>query len=645
MRSPAIPEMSAPPPARRRPGAQVIPEMPPVTGQVVAYQAGKSITIEVRQRNGQTRQTEFSIVDGMTKIELSEAAKEISVGMTVSVSISKDDPKLAAAILAGNAPNARRPAGRGRNPQPASNELVPSVAARPPVAGLSPGAVARQIDEHVETKQAAEKTKASPLCDDAEFIRRVYLDIVGVVPPPSAVVAFLDSQELEKRARLIDDLLARPEYGLHFGELWSERIVARDLPVNPQPFIRWLADYLNQGRGWNEIVFNMVTADGSFTPIRLRAPGAAHNSPALFILANSEDNQPRPDRLAGASAGLFLGAQIQCAECHNHPFAKWKQTDFWGMAAFFGQLSAERGTGVSQWNEAAPAADKPAEIVIPSTALKSVGKTVEARFLQSDDYRPGEQTLLRKSLARWMTAPENPFFAKATANRMWAHFFGRGLVNPVDDLHEDNPPSHPAILRLLADELRKSEDDLKHLIRCLCLSQTYQRTSQSRGENRSNGDSYSHMTVKVIGPGALYNSLTLVTGFRELTLGLPRSKSKQGVTTALSPRDAFVDFFRSQGEEATASDYTHGIPQALKLLNAEQLNRVAPAVERLVRSGLSRDQLIEQLYLSAFSRRATAQEARLITDFLDRRPNAAPAESFSAVLWTLINSSEFVLNH
>jgi hypothetical protein len=429
--------------------------------------------------------------------------------------------------------------------------------------------------------------------------------------------------------------------------LWSERIVTHDLPTNAAPFIQWLADRFNQGAGWNDIVSDLMTAEGSFTPIRLRAPGAAHNPPATFILANSEDNQPRPDRLAGAAAALFLGVQIQCAECHDHPFSKWKQTDFWGVAAFFGQLHAERTDQPPAlvWQETPLAPGQPAEVVIPTTALRAVGTTVPARFLEDEAVRPDDQPLLRHALARWMTAPDNRIFAKATVNRLWAHFFGRGLVNPVDDMHAENAPSHPAILELLADELKKSGYDLKYVIRCITLSQTYQRTSRPLPENEHDREAYSRGAVKVLSPGVLYDCLALTTGLRELQLNLPRSKSKQGVTSQLTPREAFIDFFRTQDDAADPTDYSHGIPQVLKLLNAAQLNQSAPVAVRLAQSGQDREAVIEQLYLAALARRPTAEEVTLMADFLGRRQEASPQQGYSAILWVLVNSSEFVLNH
>jgi hypothetical protein len=316
------------------------------------------------------------------------------------------------------------------------------------------------------------------------------------------------------------------------------------------------------------------------------------------------------------------------------------------------------GQGGLQWRDATAVANKPVSITIPPTALKNIGKTVPARLLRDDkDYQPGEQKHLRHELASWMTAVDNPFFAKATVNRTWAHFFSRGLVNPVDDLRADNRASHPALLETLEREFKDSGFELKYLIRCICASDAYQRTSQppslvdadqkSVGELiQTHQDKYGHMPVRVMNPGVFYDSLRLATGFAELKIGLPERKTKLTVISQFTPREVFVDFFRAaQGEEPNPLENTHGIPQGLKLMNAAQLSSASPVVQRLAGSMQSREQAIEQLYLAALARRPSIGESKLVSDFLDRRKYTTPAQAYSAVLWTLINTAEFVSNH
>jgi hypothetical protein len=285
-------------------------------------------------------------------------------------------------------------------------------------------------------------------------------------------------------------------------------------------------------------------------------------------------------------------------------------------------------------------------IAIPETALKNVGQTVPARLLgEETDYDLSEREVLRHSLARWVTAEGNPYFAKATANRMWAHFFRRGLVNPVDDLRPDNPPTHPVLLELLAGELNRSEFDLKHLVRCLCLSNAYQRTSIGLEEDGRENSSYDRMPVKMLPPGVLYDSLKRATGWPELKLGLPERKTKLTVLTTFTPREVFVDFFRSsQGMEADPLENDHGIPQALKLMNADQLNQVPPIVRQITESAAGPEDAIERLYLTALARRPSSAEVSLIKGYLTKHRDVPVEQNHSAVLWVLINTAEFIGN-
>jgi len=645
----------------RRPNRGQTPAGPPiVAGQVVAYEADKSLTIEVRQRGGQVQRSEFAIANDQTKVEFVGEAKALAVGIPVTVTPDKDNAKLAARIVAGAAMNVRPQRGNRPNPNPnppnapAPEAARPPVTVRPPrpaVTGLAPRSVAEQIDRLIHERLAAEKIPASPPADDAEFIRRLYLDVVGVIPPTEKVVAFISNRESDKRARLIDELLASEDYGRHFADVWCDRINVKDLPIYREPFCDWMSASLNAGRGWDEIVLDMLTAEGSFNFITRGKRLGSTEPQALFLLLNTEEGQgkgPNPAWLAGESGRLFLGVQLQCAECHDHPFtASWKQTDFWGLAAFYSGLKAERPQQQQGLRWVETPATEAVNISIPATALKNVGQTVPARLLGSaGDYKAADSELLRQSLARWMTAADNPYFPKATANRVWAHFFGRGLINPVDDIRPDNPCSHPKILQLLGDEAKRSQFDVKHLIRCLCLTAAYQRTSAPVAGNQDDAAYHSHVAVKTMGPGVFYDSLKAATGWAELKLGLPERKTKLTVLTQFTPREVFVDFFRAaQGEEASPLDNDHGIPQALKLMNAAQLSGPGPVVQRLAAAGVNREQAVEQLYLTALARPPSSAESALVAEFLAQRNDASPEQGYAAVLWTLINCAEFVSNH
>ncbi len=390
--------------------------------------------------------------------------------------------------------------------------------------------LAGKIDQHIDSRLAQEKIPASPLADDAEFLRRVFLDLTGHIPTAEQARGFLDKTDPCKRAKLIDDLLADSEFGRHLAEIWTDILIKRDPDNNKglktEAFTAWLAEQFNQGRGWNQIVTSLVTAEGR-----------EENRPeVLFVLANQDNNQPAPEKLVGAVGNLFMGVQIQCSQCHVHPtVAKWNQKDFWGLAAFFGHTHIERegagknkkgGIATVKDGELAPMAkgkgkgkDKavkpmPVGAVInipdPNDSKKITG-TARARFFEGEWPNLSPRGSYRPALAAWLTSPGNRWFAPAAVNRFWAHFFSRGFVNPLEEMHEKNPPTHPALLQALAAEFTRSGYDVKLLIRAICNSNAYQRTSRPVPENQNDERLFSRMPVKVLGARELLASLTIAT--------------------------------------------------------------------------------------------------------------------------------------
>jgi hypothetical protein len=518
------------------------------------------------------------------------------------------------------------------------------LAAQPARAGRDPLPVAAAIDREVDRRLAEADVPTSPQADDAEFLRRVTLDVTGHIPTLARTTAFLDSNDPDKRARLIDDLLSSPDYARHFATVWRNRMVPLN-PVKgkapPDRFGPWLAEQFQRNRGWDRIVSDLLTADGDI----------AKEPQTAFVMANSEDFRPRANLLTGSAARLFLGVQLRCAECHNHPFAPWKQADFWATAAFFGRLhiNSKNKKGppfiLNEDPDPDPAsAQAPAAaIVIPLTAGKAAGQVVRARYLGGTEPGLPAEGALRPAFADWVTSPENPYFARAAVNRMWAHFFGRGLVNPVDDLRDDNPPSHPALLDLLADEFRASGHDLKHLVRCLCNSRAYQRGSGALPANEKERELFSRMAVKPLSAEAFYDSLAVVFAV-DKSAPARNKKPDAGRLQAASPeaREEFVRFFRAQGD-ADGNGLQQGIPQFLRLLNGADLNAGSPLIDQLVHSKLGPELAVETLYLATLSRRPRPEEVELMSGYVSRR--AEPEEGYAGVLWILVNSGEFVLNH
>lgn len=497
-------------------------------------------------------------------------------------------------------------------------------------------AIAALIDAEIAKELKEAKLPVSPQADDAEYLRRVYLDIAGHIPTLEATTAFLASTAPDKRTKLVDDLLASPEYGQQFGNIWA-KLITVDEPYLKAGLQKWLTDRFNENQPWDALVRDLVAANGK-------------GADTAFVMSNVDNKVPQPSKLAGSTARLFLGLQLQCAECHNHPFVDWKQTDFWGLAAFFSNTRMSTKTEPLGLGESPPAKAKSgagAKITLPATAGRGAGKVVAAKFLTGVDppILEGDGPF-RPVLATWMTSVENPFFAPAAANRVWAHFFGRGLVNPIDDLNEDNEPSHPASLQALADEFRASGYDLKHLIRCICATQAYQRSSRPLPANKEDQVQYSHMAAKVMSPEAMYDSLVIALGVKELSLntGVGATSGSGGNKTAsgkVAARDRFITFFSTKDLEGYATDYTHGIPQALSLMNDPATAQTMPVIDKLVKMDPKPEKVVESLYLTLLNRRPTPAELQPVLAYVAQHDD--PKRGYAGVIWVLMNTPEFGL--
>jgi ferric-dicitrate binding protein FerR (iron transport regulator) len=669
---------------------------PQVSGRVTAVSAdGKALTLAVYRKGQPLAQAEVRLTD-RTRLSYSGVDREgekPTEGYAAQVWLREGSPDAAVEVrfVVKNAkgkadtpaPKAKEPANKKkplpdksapkakeaddkkRSAEPAKSKAEekdkegsqPPEPAKPRVQAPArdPMPLAVTIDRAVDERLHEARVPPSPRSDDAEFLRRVTIDIIGQIPSYERTIAFLSDTHPGKRRELIEELLASSDYGRHFGGVWRNLMAPREVgkggkapPVDH--FSPWLAKQFNEGRGWNEIVYDLLTVDGD----------VSQKPQTGFIMANAENFHPQADRLAASAARLFLGVQLQCAQCHNHPFTAWTQADFWATAAFFSRL---RNTGkkgppfvLTETADIEPAPHAkngtvgpppmlPAgAVVIPTSAGKGAGNVVRARFLGGSEPALNEEGPYRPAFAAWVTAPSNPYFANAAVNRLWAHFFGRGLVNPVDNFHSGNLPSHPALLELLANELTISGGDFKHLIRGLCNSQAYQRTSRPLTANEADRQLFSHMAMKVMGPEVFFDSLVnaLGTGPGFATKG-GKARSGKKSLPSLGSREQFVQFFTSQSDAGESDESSHGIPQFLKLMNAEPFNRGAPIVDALVRSQLSGEQAIQELYLSVLSRRPTADEVRLLSDYLSKRTDAR--SGYAGALWILINSSEFAMNH
>jgi hypothetical protein len=514
-------------------------------------------------------------------------------------------------------------------PMPAA-PVIPVTPVAVPSGPKDAAALARLIDAEIEKTLTAAKVAASPVCSDEEFVRRVYLDVTGVIPTGEQAKAFLDSTDPDRRAKLVDQLLASPNFGKRLADVWLPKLFPRDSGnrfVLRDPLVKWLADRFNTNTPWNQFVFDLVTATGT----------VAENPAVTYFLANRS-----VDKLTDGVTQHFLGVQLQCAQCHNHPFTDWKQAEYWGMAEFFARVRPEnprngnKGGDNTQIGVTEGPNRNNKKDFFPESAKK-----VAPKFLGGPEPKVDPTQPARPVLARWMTSPDNPFFAKAMVNRTWAMLFGSGFVNPVDDMHEKNDPSHPELLDAMARAFVANGFDLKYLYRSILLSRTYQRTSKPAGGNEADEALFSHMAVKVMSPEQLFDSLTQTTGMAQ-QIAERRAKNPMQKGQPNGPRDQFVQFFLAGADATNPTEYEAGIPQALRLMNSRQLVG-NPAAVRQYFTG-PRDEpraVLERMYLATLGRRPTAAEVARLTAHVQSA--GTPADGYGDVLWAVLNSSEFTM--
>jgi hypothetical protein len=485
--------------------------------------------------------------------------------------------------------------------------------------------LAELIDQQIDARLGTEGVRAAKLADDAEFVRRIYLDLHGAVPTLEQVKHFLADAEPDKRSRLIDSLLADARYGRHLADIWQGYLIsplADDQKTRAERFGHWLAEQFNTRR-WDQIVTDLITATGKM-----------EDNPAVTYLIEGRLPRAVPD-LTDLTTRYFLGIRLNCAQCHDHPFVNWKQKEFWGMAAFFTQIQTpkrakqvyERGVvDDPQWTLA-----NLKDAGVPDGFIQSA-----PTFLGGQALSPSRETTHRSALARWITAPENPYFARAMVNRTWWRLFGRAIVQPVDDMHGANAPSYPALLDLLTRRFVQSGFDLKFLTRAIVLSRAYQRSSQAGESAEKQAALFGRMAIKVLSAGQLYDSLETICG--------PAAKVT-GIDARQGARWEFTQFF---GESADPDpiEYRRGIPHLLRQMNSGQftgrnldglVTRITPSSDGSI------EEIASDLFLRILSRRPTETELRQVKSYLDRC--GSTLDGFRQLAWVLIMTSEFSLNH
>lgn len=492
-------------------------------------------------------------------------------------------------------------------------------------AGAAEPSWAELIDGHIQARLDAAGVSRAPLADDAEFLRRVSLDLHGVVPSAQEAARFLDSPDPDKRSRWIEQLLADPRFGEHLADEWRGRLIsplANDVRMQPERFAAWLAERFNNHPAWDRIVFELLTATGTM-----------EQNPAVTYLISGRNPLGVTD-LTDLTSRYFLGVRLNCAQCHDHPFVDWTRQDYWGMAAFFAQIQTP---GRPKLVHQAGVHDD------PRMTLASLAETdmIEGFLQQPPTFLGGERLsaetpeVYRQALARWLAAPENPYFARAAVNRTWWKLFGRGLVQPVDDMHAGNPPSHPELLDALARKFIDSGFDLKALYRGILSSRTYQQTSRPGEQPDREAELFARMSIKVLTPQQLYDSLVQVLG--------PPARTKE-INVRLGSRHEFAQFF-ADGGDPDPTRYERGIPHLLRLMNSPQFGgrNIHVLAAQAASPGRTTDEVVEDLFLTVLSRRPTEAERELVRDHL-QQPGSSREGACQELVWALLMSSEFSVN-
>ncbi len=506
-----------------------------------------------------------------------------------------------------------------------------------------PQKVATTIDSHVNDFLKTAKITPANKADDAEFMRRVFLDITGRVPTAEQASSFLESKHSDKRVKLIDTLLASPNFGEQMGRTWREWICPPELPSDAnggkQPYTqandfgKWLATRFNSNETWDKITKQILTVEGDIK-----------NQPqVIFYGLVGEGGKVSAGGSARAVGSLFLGVQMQCAECHDDPYKSWSQKEHWSLAAFFGKVTGD----FNKVNEPKGNIKDP-QIVIPKSAFKNSGTKVPAAFLDGKKFESDKAETLREPFTTWLTTKDNPYFSKAFANRMWFYFFSRGIVNPIDDFRELNPATHPGLMKLLGNEFAASGFDIKHLIRCICNSDTYQRTSKiASGMNdiaiTAQTAAFGRMPLRVMTADTLLESLKLVYGDPKLDLRSVDSRDGNTAGESAAVGDAYLEFLRRFGtNEEDSTDFTHGIPQMLTMINHPKLLGGSKALEAYLKANPSAkpEQVISWLYLSTLSRQPTDTEQSESLRYLQKVKESN--KGYSGIMWSLVNRSEFI---
>jgi hypothetical protein len=493
--------------------------------------------------------------------------------------------------------------------------------AAPPVTG-------NYVDQHVGAKLNKLRILPSEICTDEEFLRRVALDITGKLPTEEEYAEFMNDASPDKRARLIDRLLDRKEFSEIWAMKWAELLMIKssNQVSNKSAFLynAWLTDKIANNVPLNEMVRELLSATGgTFT------------EPATNYYQIETDTLKTAENVAQ----IFMGIRTQCAQCHNHPFDQWTMDDYYSFAAFFSQIGRKQGEDYR-------------ETIVFNRGGGDVrhmvtNQPMKPKFLGGEEPDTAGKDR-RALLAEWLTAPDNPFFARNVSTRIWAHFFGKGIVEPVDDVRVSNPPSNPELLDALADKLIEYNYDFKALVRDICNSDAYQRSTVRNESNEDDELNFAHGNVRRIQAEMMLDCISQATETKDKFPGLPLGARAVQIADGRTSTYFLTAFGRATRETVCACEVVTdpNLSQALHLLNGDTLqNKIAQGglVKSLLDAGKTPEQAIESIYIRCLTRKPTAEETAKLMEVVQQSAN--PQQGLEDVFWAVMNSREFIFNH
>ena len=535
-------------------------------------------------------------------------------------------------------------------------------------AASTDGEIVSRINDYLKQYWKDNDVSPSERADDGEFARRASLDIVGHTPPFSRLVQFLGDASPEKRVNFVDELLDDPAYAEHFATIWGNILIGRanNRRTNRGELERWLKQQFEKNAPYDRFAFDLIAAEGEST-----------RNGAVGFLAAHLNEQAVP--ATAITARIFLGMQVQCTQCHNHPFNDWKQSQFWGLNAFF-RGTRRQGAGGNQRDEFT-LSDNDAESVVFFEKRSGLMEAITRQFVDGTLTDSNSPETPRKLLAKLVVDPSKPYLTHAIVNRMWAHYVGAGFTKPIDDMGPHNPSCHPELVQYLADEFRTSGYDLKRLTRWITASETYNLTSRAHADNKIDDPAsgatplFSRMYVKPFTAEQLYDSLIVATDAHKSGRNYEQSERQRN--------EWLGQFVRTFGtdENDESTDFNGTVPQALVMMNGDLIRNAISGdqgsfLRRVLDGSILKNEdavgtkpkssrgavanrgktvpikvakgipgKIEILYLTALARKPTTAELSAIDKTFHNSNDRDPIHGLQDVFWALLNSNEFIFNH